>query len=351
MATTPADKLTGIGVLQLVPCFSGDDTVTIKTFLDTLREAAKLADWTKKQTVGVLKIKLTGTAANFANYDKTFKEGYENGDLDSVTRTLKNRFEKASDHDAALQLLILGVAQRPGERVSEFGSRIRVMAEMAMESENDRNSIEKIAKGAFLRNLLPHIRSRALVHRDKSFDEVVAETIKEENTLRAYHLDTPYDPADLVRTLGFLNNDRTNQTQPAPRYTSNQRQNWFRTNNYNDPNRQRPRRLSCFRCGGSHFARDCRNNTSSRRVTFAPQQPRWRNNQRQSGRPFSRDQSRSSERIFQEADRTRRQDNRNQHEPRRHDDRRQRNFDEPSTSNRQNTESHSKNLTPRWSSQ
>lgn len=120
--------------ISLIPCFSGEDDTTIDTFLDRIRIVSHFSQWSESQTLGAARLRLSGTAAEFAEYNPHVTDSYEN-----FSKYMKERFTPKISK-ISLEKMFSSCIQMPMESVCDYSTRLRGCARKLRSSFNEPNS-------------------------------------------------------------------------------------------------------------------------------------------------------------------------------------------------------------------
>jgi hypothetical protein len=141
--------------ISLIPCFSGEDETAIDTFLERIRIVSHFSSWSEPQTLGAARLRLSGTAAEFAENNPHVIESYEN-----FARFMKERFTSKISR-LALEKMFTSCVQGPLDSVCHYSTRLRGIARKLRASFSEPNSdmIKRMMEERLLTQFLAGLRA------------------------------------------------------------------------------------------------------------------------------------------------------------------------------------------------
>ena len=196
------------GLLNLIPLYSGDssESTTFQDFETAVRQTCHLGQWSEQQIVGIIKLKLRGAAAKFAQFEPALTRPDVEVTCETFLKALKDRFDSQLHHGSALQQLILGIEQYDTESVSSYASRVRELTTKAIPPNTDPQPFEQIGKFVFLRHLKTSIRAMTLASKPETLDAAVTAALAAERDNKTYLLcPNPTDTSELAKNIAAIN--------------------------------------------------------------------------------------------------------------------------------------------------
>ncbi|KAE8738237.1 hypothetical protein FOCC_FOCC016282 [Frankliniella occidentalis] len=163
-------KLSSGYLLQNIDPFSGGDEIQLQTFLDSLKRAARLAQWGSEELLQIAVMKLRKDALEYYNASdcRTWKE---------LVHCLKERFG-SQEPRAITRRKLNACFQRPDESPMVFGQKLRtLMCKVQPPSSKADARIKKIfdenLMDRFVDGLQPKLRRIVISRRPASFKEAL----------------------------------------------------------------------------------------------------------------------------------------------------------------------------------
>ncbi|KAG8239592.1 hypothetical protein J437_LFUL019236 [Ladona fulva] len=275
--------------IYFIPTFSGDDDVSVNKFLECVKITSHLSAWTEQQTLGVVRLRLEGSAAEYVQANPHVLESYE-----LFSTSLQRRFTfKKSPH--SVERMFNTCVQGNLESVNVYATRLRKIARELREisydprSEATRRTIDHRLLSQFLIGLREEIARFVLVRNPSSIREAEDFALLEEANSRNYALkqaevrsmqqfptpsawqgisNTPQNPflssnGGTPPAYGQINAIQAKQQQPevtpspdTPRGTERRCYHCGRSDHIARFCRSRPR--NCFNCGRTnHLSKEC----------------------------------------------------------------------------------------------
>ncbi|KAG8226168.1 hypothetical protein J437_LFUL007405 [Ladona fulva] len=272
--------------IYFIPCFSGDDETMVEKFLESVQLTSQLSAWSEQQTLCVVRLRLSGSAAEYVHANPHILDSYE-----LFTTSLKRRFTSKIS-PITIERLFSSCIQSTLESVSVYATRLRKLGrqlrEISYEPQSAATSamIEHRLLSQFLVGLREDIGRFVLVRNPKTLLEAEDFAILEEANARNYsnkYLDvrtmqsflTSNDlqnsqsvfPANFNKPFSTINREinavQTTQQRPlpiptagAPRNSDRKCYRCGRTDHIARFCRSKPQ--NCYNCGkANHFSRDC----------------------------------------------------------------------------------------------
>ena len=255
-------------LVNSIPPFSGEAGSDLVAFKQAVTQVRALAEWSDADTIKVITLKCTGSAASFVLHEPSIKRG-EITKAEELFSLLESRFEDRSSSSAALYELMVGLTQEPHENVRSFADRLREVAarvQSTTAAETDKKFLEETIKFVFLRGLLPHLRRFVQATQPKDLREAVANATKEETNERYFAASRPV--SDVSQQLAAVNLNSRASPRRADDQAAKERRACYNCQATGHLAAQCPERSStprCYSCNRrGHFARDCRQNRRPR---------------------------------------------------------------------------------------
>ena len=229
--------------------FSGEDIeVEEKSFtrwLERFEERADLLSWSAEQKCYQLKLHLTKTAAQV--FQLLTPE--QRGDYKEAVAALKNRFKPVDIEE--LRGMEFHQLMQGEESVEKLGLQLMSLSGKAFPSLGSKER-DRLLKGRFFQALLPkwqrklgapkvgesfnelYERARTCERHDKQYQSAFNQRAKDQSRPKAKRVESAPGSSDASEQV---------QPQPQPQRDA--------------PTGKRKSTISCFRCGGGHFLRNC----------------------------------------------------------------------------------------------
>ena len=172
-----------LGAIALVKPFTGlADEVTLDQFVISIETAANLTKWTDEQQVAIVRLRLTGPAAECMKANNNFIDMK----WSEVKKALMDRFgSKETRQDAYHKLR--ECAQSENESIAQYAQRIQILGGKCLKP-TDNEGEAKIRKeildeqllSTFIQGLQPRLKRFVATHCPKTLTEAIAKAEHEE---------------------------------------------------------------------------------------------------------------------------------------------------------------------------
>jgi hypothetical protein len=283
----PQKMLIGI---DSVPTYDG--TSSIEEFLNIVEETGTLAEWTDKQLLAIVRLKLRYKAKQYLDSEPSLKATTT---WKTLKDSLKKQFSRQYIKGAAMKSF-MECRQRTGETCRQFLTRLKLLANRTVTYTGDpasdnplKNKLEQDITTQFTLGLMMPIKQRVLSSNPEDLDEALEYAEREESIERLLHPNSNRE----VRVVQSTSNANAHKYQRKGNYTRQirrctkcnkvghiaescrsqaatlrpqitcftcNRQGHYSSNcpdkNWNQPSTSNSKR--CYSCNGiGHFARDC----------------------------------------------------------------------------------------------
>jgi len=174
-------------LVSSINSYDGTRADLVVPFFDSVEGIRELSGWTESQTLQVIKLKLTGSALQFAKSDEACKNARS---CHEIREALVMRFgDNLPDHYYFEQLA--NIRQNRGETIEQFADRVKKVSDKTMRiSSNEevnkvlRDELDRRATDAFVRGLFGEVGRQARIKFPKNFREAVSTAVAINNVER-----------------------------------------------------------------------------------------------------------------------------------------------------------------------
>lgn len=241
--------------IDLIPNFSGDLKISVKTFITKINDVGNLNKWSEEDKVRVARLKLCDAAEEIFQNEES-----RNVTFEQFSSILKNKFERKVPLATMLQDLAL-CAQLDSESVSEFATKIRKLGRQIF-GNNFSSDNDNLIQARFVAGLKPELQRYVLLRSPQNFEQSVEIAINEESNCRL--VQHSIRMRDNFQSSDGANSNAVNILKEQIELLTEKVQNLSTQVSINNVgaahNRGRPKqRLTCFYCGkAGHIKTHCR---------------------------------------------------------------------------------------------
>ncbi|KAG8310915.1 hypothetical protein J6590_108695 [Homalodisca vitripennis] len=180
MDMTLADSKPSFELVSSIAHYDGEKADLVAPFFDNIEGIGELSNWSEAQKLQVLKLKLTGSALQFAKSDEKCKNSTT---LEEIKAAFMERFgDSLPDHYYFEQLA--SIRQNRGETIEQFSDRVKRVSDKTLRVTNNaeanqilREEADRRAMDAFVRGLNGEIGRQTRIKFPKTFREAVTTAI------------------------------------------------------------------------------------------------------------------------------------------------------------------------------
>ena len=254
-----------------VPTYDG--TSSIEEFLNIVEETGTLAEWTHKQLLAIVRLKLRFKAKQYLDSEPSLKATTS---WTTLKESLKKQFTRQYVKGAAMKSF-MECRQRTGETCRQFLTRLKLLANRTVTYTGDpandnpiKKKLEQDITTQFTLGLLMPIKQRVLSCNPEDLEEALEFAEREESIERLLHPNANREVRTVQTTRNFNNNSRTgNYNRQIRRCTRCNKDGHIADNCRTQAAAATRPQVTCFKCNRQgHYSSNCPDRNLNQPSTF-----------------------------------------------------------------------------------